>query len=148
MIELIEVFFIVCILELVIQIISIIQLKRTNDSLYWNIFIGITISSLISSFLVCGRIIFNDLTNAYILFLLIFGLLTYGCKIIVDVILIVIGLVIKDKLKDSVKLNKYSIIIGLLVIAINLIICHWLTQWVRLSLTIELLTYCSNFKIL
>ncbi|HCC03599.1 MAG TPA: hypothetical protein DEP51_01905 [Clostridiales bacterium] len=122
MIELIQIFFLICIIELLIQIHLIIKLKRTNESLYWNIFIGVTISSIISSFLVCGKHLCYDLSYAYAWILFIVGLTIYGCKTIIDVILLLIGLMIRNKSKGNMRLNKFSIIIGAVIIAMNLTI--------------------------
>lgn len=93
-------YWIICIIEIIIQIICIIKLKKDNNSKYWNRFMGITIANFISPFL-AGYILINTSLGLEVIFYLLFCLLLF----LGNLILLIIGLVIK---KDTVRLNKSS----------------------------------------
>jgi len=112
-------FFLVCVIEIIIQIVSIVKLKKTNDSKCWNIFIGITIASFISDALAYS--VFAN--NAVGLSDAIACLFICGFSFIINIILLIIGLIIKKTVKNNtIKLDKSSFFTGILIIIINSII--------------------------
>lgn len=112
-------FFLVCIIEIVIQIVSIVKLKKSKDSKYWNIFIGITIASFISDALAYS--VFAN--NALGLSDAIACLFICGFSFICNIILLIVSLIVKKTIKNvSIKLNRNSIFMGILIIVINSII--------------------------
>lgn len=114
-----ELFFLIRIIEIIIQINSVVKLKRSKDYKYWNIFIGVTIASFISS--VLAYIVFAN--NALGLGDAIACLLVCGFSFISNVIILIFGLITKKIIKvESVKLNKNSLLVGILVILINTVI--------------------------
>ena len=84
-------FFLFCIIEIIIQIVSIVKLKKTNDSKYWNIFIGITIASFISNALAYSVFAINalGLSDA------ISCLFICGFSFVFNIILLIVGLIVK-----------------------------------------------------
>ncbi len=114
-----EVFFLVCIVELIIQIISVFKLKKLGDSKYWNIFIGITLASFISTIIAYSIFAINalDLSDA------ISALFVCGFSFISNVIILIVGLIFKKTLKtNSVKINKNSFFVSILVILLNIFV--------------------------
>ena len=100
-----ELFFLVCIIEIIIQIISVVKFKKIGDSKYWNIFIGITVANFISTFLAYN--VFAN--NALGLGGAIACLLVCGFSFISNVIVLIVGLISKRTIKiNSVKINKNS----------------------------------------
>lgn len=115
-----ELFFPVCIIEIIIQIFSIVKLKKMGDFKYWNLFIGINIASFVSNILAYNVFISNDALdlNDTILYLFICNFLFVS-----NLILSIIGLKVKKNLKnENIKLNKNSVFIGILIVLFNVII--------------------------
>lgn len=111
--------FIVCIIELIIQIILIIKLKKTKDCKYWNIFIGISIASFISTALA-----YQSLSNnATGLGDAVMCVIACGFSFISNLIISVIGLIIKKVIKiNNNNINKSSFFAGALVLILNIFI--------------------------
>lgn len=111
--------FLVCIIELIIQIILIIKLKRTKDCKYWNIFIGISIASFISTTLA-----YKSLSNnTTYLGEAIACMMACGFSFISNLIISIIGLIIKKVIKiNNNKINKSSFFAGALVLILNIFI--------------------------
>ena len=106
-------FFLFCIIEIIIQIVSIVKLKKTNDSKYWNIFIGITIASLISNAL--SYSVFAN--NALGLSDAISCLFICGFSFVFNIILLIVGLIVKKTIKNvSIKLNRTSFFMLIVII--------------------------------
>ena len=109
-------FFLFCIIEIIIQIISIVKLKKTNDSKYWNIFIGITIASFISNALAYS--VFAN--NALGLSDAIACLFVCGFSFVFNIILLIVGLIVKKTIKNvSIKLNRTSFFMLIIIVVIN-----------------------------
>lgn len=114
-----ELFFLVCIIEIIIQIISVVKFKKIGDSKYWNIFIGITVANFISTFLAYN--VFAN--NALGLGGAIACLFVCGFSFISNVIVLIVGLISKRTIKiNSVKINKNSFFAGILVILLNIFV--------------------------
>ena len=112
-------FFLSCIIEIIIQIVSIVKLKKTNDSKYWNIFIGITIATFISDALAYS--VFAN--NALGLSDAIACLFICGFSFICNIILLIVGLIVKRIIKSvNIKLNRNSFFMFIVIIVINSII--------------------------
>ena len=115
-----KLYWIICIIEIIIQIIYIIKLKKTNtnDHKYWNRFMGITMANFISPFL-AGYILINTSLGLEVIFYLFFLFLLF----LGNLILLIIGLLNKGA---TLRLNKSSFYtffcVILLVILILLII--------------------------
>jgi hypothetical protein len=111
-------FFLVCVIEIIIQIVSIVKFKKLENSKYWNIFIGITIASFISVAL--AYIIFEnndtmglDQALKY-MFICCFSFVS-------NLILFIIGLKLKKNLKNkNIELNEISIVTGILIILLSI----------------------------
>lgn len=114
------IFFLVCIIEIIIQIISIVKLKKMNDSKYWNIFIGITIASFISDALAYIVFASNDALDLGAALICMF---ICGFVYISNLILLLVGLIIKKNIKSKkININKSSIFIGSLVILLSVVL--------------------------
>ena len=112
-------FFLSCIIEIIIQIVSIVKLKKTNDSKYWNIFIGITIATFISD--APAYSVFAN--NALGLSDAIACLFICGFSFICNIILLIVGLIVKRIIKSvNIKLNRNSFFMFIVIIVINSII--------------------------
>lgn len=107
------------IILIIIQIFSIIRLKKTSDSKYWNIFIGIIFGNCISILLAHFTLLFiTEGLNDAIIFMF-----TYMAVFIIDLILLIIGLIVKKKLKNNdIKLNRKSNFVATFVILLNVLI--------------------------
>lgn len=113
-------FFLICIIGIIIQINSISKLKKSEGSKYWNIFIEINIASLISTILAYRTFCNNDALDLGRAIICIF---ICGASFIGNIILLIIGLIIKKRIKDNdIKLNMNSILIGILIVLLSIII--------------------------
>ena len=112
-------FLIFCIIQIIIQIISVIKLKKSKKSKYFNLFIGINIASFISTiyaFYVFRKNILG-LSDA------IYCLLVCGFSFITNIVLLIIGLIVKKITKDNkIRINKNSFFIGIFILLLNIII--------------------------
>lgn len=113
-------FFLVCIIEIIIQIDSIVKLKKVKDSKYWNIFTGIITASFISDALAFNVFVSNDALDLggvlICMFICVFVFIS-------NLILLLVGLTIKENIKSKeIKINTSSILIGSLVILLSVII--------------------------
>ena len=107
----------------IIQIVSIKKLKETEDSKYWDTFIGIAYGSFISLLIVYCTLPFNteDLGDGIIFLFVI--CIAFIANLILLIIGLKIGLKIKKKhQKDYIYLNKKSTFVATLVILLNIII--------------------------
>ena len=112
-------FLIFCIIQIIIQIISVIKLKKSKKSKYFNLFIGINIASFISTiyaFYVFRKNILG-LSDA------IYCLLVCGFSFITNIVLLIIGLIVKKITKDNkIRINKNSFFIGIFILLLNIIV--------------------------
>jgi len=116
----ITLFFLVCIILIIIQIYSVVKLKRTIDSKYWNRFIGITFASFISTIISYITFLIDDTLD---LDKAVFSILFCCLLLISNIVLLIVGLIIKKNLKsEKVKLNIRSIFISLIVIVVMVLI--------------------------
>lgn len=113
-------FFLICIIEMIIQIASIVKLKKLKDFKYWNIFIGITIASFISDALAFNVFAGDDTLD---LGGVLISLFICGFVFVSNLILLLVGLIIKKNIKSTeIKTNTNSIFIGLLVVLSSVIL--------------------------
>ena len=111
---------IICIILIIIQIYLVVNFKKSSDSKYWNIFMGITIANFFSTNL------------AYITFLLddsldlgrgVLCMLVCGFSFVSNLILLIVGEKIKNNLKnENIRLNTSAIFTGLLIMILMLLI--------------------------
>lgn len=111
-------YILVCIIGLCVQIFSLIYLKTSKENKYWNLFIGISIANVISVFIAYG--VFSDaalgLGNA------VLCLLICGFSFFSNLIIFIIGLIVKKNIKDeTINLNKSFLLVSVLVVLINVI---------------------------
>ena len=112
-------FLIFCIIQIIIQIISVIKLKKSKKSKYFNLFIGINIASFISTiyaFYVFRKNILGLSDAIYCLLVCVFSFIT-------NIVLLIIGLIVKKITKDNkIRINKNSFFIGIFILLLNIII--------------------------
>ena len=138
-------FLIFCIIQIIIQIISVIKLKKSKKSKYFNLFIGINIASFISTiyaFYVFRKNILG-LSDA------IYCLLVCGFSFITNIVLLIIGLIVKKITKDNkIRINKNSFFIGIFILLLNIIIIFILPTIVNnISLKLDekkVINYLNN----
>ena len=113
-------FFLVCALGVILQIFSIGKLKKSKDSEYWNLFVGVNIAIFIS--VAIAYLTFMDdetLDLGGALVCMFFS----GLTIVVNVIMLIIGLVQKKKVKYYYfKLNKLAIFTTMAIVVFNILI--------------------------
>lgn len=117
-------FLIAYIIEMIIEVVSIKKLKESSDYKYWNIFKEITIAIFVSTVLAYYVNLFgivegisDENGGGY------FGAFVCILILISNLILLIIGLITRKSIKkDSIKLNKSSKSIRILVILLNVII--------------------------
>lgn len=140
-----KIFTFICIMQLTIQIISIVRLKKTEDSKYWNLFIGISVAFFFT-FLVAYTIFQNtDLS----LNIALICLLENTLFLIINIIMMIIGLIIKLKIKTkNIKIDKTSLYTCILTIIMNTILIVILPiQMNNLTLTLggrKIINYLNN----
>lgn len=111
--------FLLFIIEIAIQISSLVNLKTTKNQKYWNTFIGITIANFIFNYIAYLKLA-DDALGLGDAILIIF---TCGFSFVSNVILLIVGIIIKRTIKNAkIRLNRNSFFIGTLIMAINLII--------------------------
>ena len=138
-------FLIFCIIQIIIQIISVIKLKKSKKSKYFNLFIGINIANFISTiyaFYVFRKNILG-LSDA------IYCLLVCGFSFITNIVLLIIGLIVKKITKDNkIRINKNSFFIGIFILLLNIIIIFILPTIVNnISLKLDekkVINYLNN----
>lgn len=103
------------ILEVIVLIISVIQLNGVRKNRYWNIFVGVVFSSFILNLL--AYFVFSsqtvDLNGA------LTCLIACGFVFISDVILLIVGYITKG---SKLKLNRTFVLVSSLVLILNLIV--------------------------
>ena len=111
-------YLVVCIIGVCVQIYSLLKLKGNKESKYWNLFVGISVADIVAVFIAYGvfsssAMGLNDAATC---------LLICGFSFFINIVVLIIGLVIKKSIKDeTIKLNKLFFIINVLVILINVI---------------------------
>ncbi len=110
---------IVCFLLIIVQIYSIIVLKKAKDNNYWNLFVGITIAGFISVILA-----YISLSSAALgLGDGILCLLVMAIGFIANTIMLIIGLIAKRKIQDDgIKLNKSFVLVSALAVGLYAIV--------------------------
>lgn len=112
-------FFLTCILEAVLQIILIAEMKQKKDFKYWNMFLGTTFAIFISDFIAYFSYTGNDMGLSDGLL----SIIVCGIPFILSLILLIIGVVVRGTIKDDgFKLNKTAPITGIIVLFINIIV--------------------------
>ena len=89
-------FFLTCILEAVLQIILIAEMKQKKDFKYWNMFLGTTFAIFISDFIAYFSYTGNDrgLSDGLL------SIIVCGIPFILSLILLIIGVVVRGTIKD------------------------------------------------
>lgn len=113
-------FFLVCALGVILQIVSIGKLKKSKDSKYWNMFVGTNAAIFISVAIAYLAFMEDDtLDLGGALVCMFFSALT----IVVNVIMLIIGLVQKKKVKYYYfKLNRLAVFVATAIVALNVAI--------------------------
>ena len=137
------IFFIVYIIEVIIQIESIKKFKKFRDNKYWNEFFGITIANFISIFLAFFVFMNNEglSRNDIITWLFIFGVL-----FIANLILLIKGNINKNSLENIINTNEKSFSTGFLCVFLSLMILWIVPSFIisESAITNNSISYLNN----
>lgn len=132
-------FFVICIIEIIIQLNLIEKLKETSDSKYWDKFLGINFASFFSAILAY----FVFLTSVRGFSSSIVSLFICGFSFASSLILHGIGIKTTKFLK-KIKLNRSSLSIGSLVLLSNIVVLIIIPVLTNIFIGMKAITYLNN----
>lgn len=107
-----------CFIGVVVQIYSLVIVKKIKDKKYWNIFTGISIAGFISVVMAYIALESAALGLGDGILCLIVMAISFGANLII----LIIGLTIKKRIQDdSIQLNKSFLLVSILVLVIHAI---------------------------
>ena len=113
------IYFFICFILFITQIILAVLSSKTKKSTLWNILFGITISKIISCIIVhIGFFNDTDIDLGIGIVIVIWRTIF----IITNLLFLIISIIIKAKSKKQIKFNKYSIITGIIFIIVSILL--------------------------